>query len=192
MFTVGKYENDILAYEIPVDSSSNEPTQRTIVLALDESLTAQYAFEYAKNILLRPNDLVCIVNCMPTNSPPPLEYLDAGQMFLETGNFSEQQKYHEQHSKWLLKEYKKNLNQKCRLFSLVGDNRDEICRAATNLNADLVVVGSRDLTGLHRMFIGSTTDYLLHNLDIPVFVVKPPVNTEITPVLSNSKINKSD
>ena len=197
MFATGysSIENDIVSYEIPTENPIIT-TNRVVVLALDESLTAQYAFQYAKDKLLRPNDLVCLLNVMPTNSPPPLESLDVGAMFVDTGYLSEQQKYNEQHSKWLLKTYKKLLNNKTRLFSLVGDNRDEIVRACHNLHANLAILGSRDLSGLHRLFLGSTSDYCIHNLECPVFIVKPPEHVEVAPILSadttTNKSSKSD
>ena len=199
MFATGytKIDNDILTYEIPTASQVNLQTERTILIAVDESLTAQFAFRYAIDNVIRPTDQICIANVMPTNSPPPLESLDAGAMFIDTGYLDKQQVYNQHHSEWLLQQYELLLKgHKVRLFCLIGDNRDEICRAAVNLKSDLVVLGSRDLSGVHRMFLGSTSDYCIHNLDCPVFVVKPPESKEITPLLklgsNDTKLSKSD
>eukprot|EP00834_Sanchytrium_tribonematis_P004734 NODE_249_length_11770_cov_0.803530.p6 type:complete len:201 gc:universal NODE_249_length_11770_cov_0.803530:6398-7000(+) len=197
MFSTGYsgIDNDITVYELPAEKKDLLEIKRTILLAVDESITSQYAFDYARKNLLRSDDCVCLVNVMPTNSPPPLESLDVGAMFIDTGYLEEQQKYNADHSKWLLKRYESFLQKyKVRLFSLLGDNRDEICRAATNLKADMAILGSRDLTGLHRMFLGSTTDYCLHNIECSVYVVKPPESLEFDPILGsdNRSINKKE
>ncbi len=189
MFSTGysSINNDITAFEVPIEPKDIE-TNRVVMLALDESLTSQYALEYAKENVIKPTDLVCILNCMPTSTPPPIEALDAGAMFIDSGYLQEQQKYYDTHSKFILKAYAKVLpKNKIRLFSVMGDNRDEIVRASKNLKVDLLVIGSRDHASLQRFFLGSTSDYCIHNMDCPVFVVKPPHGQSIVPILPSTK-----
>jgi nucleotide-binding universal stress UspA family protein len=57
-----------------------------------------------------------------------------------------------------------------RLFA-VGDAAAEICRAAGNLPADLIVVGAHDRGWLSRLLLGSVSDDVVHRARCPVLVV---------------------
>ena len=52
-----------------------------------------------------------------------------------------------------------------------GQPAREILKAAGAISADLVVVGSRGLTGAGKWFFGSTAERLLRSTDVPVLVV---------------------
>jgi nucleotide-binding universal stress UspA family protein len=54
---------------------------------------------------------------------------------------------------------------------LEGHAADQIVKAATQENADLIVVGSRGLTGLTRLRLGSTARGVLHTAAASVLVV---------------------
>lgn len=47
-----------------------------------------------------------------------------------------------------------------------------ICKVADEVNADSIVMGSRGLGKVSRMFVGSTSDYVLHHANIPVTIVR--------------------
>ncbi len=49
----------------------------------------------------------------------------------------------------------------------------EILRAAEELEADLVVIGSKRHGALHNLVIGSTTAYVTAHSSVPVLVVRP-------------------
>ncbi|XP_073137849.1 uncharacterized protein [Henckelia pumila] len=57
---------------------------------------------------------------------------------------------------------------------LEGDPKEMICEAAEQMNADLIVVGSRGLGKIMRAFLGSVSDYVVHQAKCPVLIVKPP------------------
>ena len=48
-----------------------------------------------------------------------------------------------------------------------------ICKLAKSNNADVIITGQRGLGAIGRVFIGSTSDYVLHHAHIPVIVVPP-------------------
>jgi nucleotide-binding universal stress UspA family protein len=48
-----------------------------------------------------------------------------------------------------------------------------VCPAARDVKADLVVIGSRGLSGLERVMLGSTADRVLRSADVPVLTVHP-------------------
>lgn len=67
-----------------------------------------------------------------------------------------------------------------------GDVRDEIVdlsHAASHdmqQGVDLVIVGAREMGGLKRAFVGSTSDYVVHHCHCPVLVVKQRLTKEVT------------
>lgn len=57
---------------------------------------------------------------------------------------------------------------------LKGDTVETILDAATDLKADLVVVGTHGRTGLVRLLMGSVAERVLRRAPCPVLVVKSP------------------
>lgn len=55
-----------------------------------------------------------------------------------------------------------------------GDAAEEILRAAAELDADLIVMGTHGRTGLGRLFLGSVTEYVMPRAECPVLAVKTP------------------
>jgi nucleotide-binding universal stress UspA family protein len=56
---------------------------------------------------------------------------------------------------------------------LVGDPGHQILRVRAQSRADLLVIGTRDHSGLERLLLGSITDALMHNAGCPVVVARP-------------------
>ncbi|PUZ37014.1 hypothetical protein GQ55_9G084300 [Panicum hallii var. hallii] len=54
-----------------------------------------------------------------------------------------------------------------------GDAKEAICQAVEQMQAGLLVLGSRGLGKIKRAFLGSVSDYLSHHACCPVLVVKP-------------------
>jgi nucleotide-binding universal stress UspA family protein len=64
-------------------------------------------------------------------------------------------------------------------FSQISGNPGRIlCDMAENWQADLIVVGSRGLTGIKEMFLGSVSNYVTHHASCSVLIVHTPVKTD--------------
>ncbi|KAL3686114.1 hypothetical protein R1sor_004136 [Riccia sorocarpa] len=60
----------------------------------------------------------------------------------------------------------------CRAWIKQGDAKDVICREVHRLKPDILILGSRGLGPLQRMFVGGVSDYCAKKVDCPVLVIK--------------------
>ena len=65
---------------------------------------------------------------------------------------------------------------KAEFTQLTGNPGRMICELAHNWSADLILVGSRGLTGLKEMFLGSVSNYVTHHAPCSVLIVRTPIN----------------
>jgi nucleotide-binding universal stress UspA family protein len=61
---------------------------------------------------------------------------------------------------------------KAEAYIRVGYPFDEIVAMADHLNVDLIVIGSRGLSGMTRLLVGSTAQRVVEHAPCPVLVVK--------------------
>src|SRR5205085_6915293 len=52
-----------------------------------------------------------------------------------------------------------------------GNVAEEILKAAKNIHADIIVMGSHSRRGLEKILMGSVTEKVLHHSLIPLFIV---------------------
>jgi nucleotide-binding universal stress UspA family protein len=55
---------------------------------------------------------------------------------------------------------------------LHGDNGPKIVKFAQDKHFDLIVIGSRGMGSVKEIFLGSTSNYVVHKSKIPVLIVK--------------------
>jgi len=53
-----------------------------------------------------------------------------------------------------------------------GDDGVEIVRIAKRGNFDIIIIGSRGISVVKEIFIGGTSNYVLHKAPMPVLIVK--------------------
>ncbi len=56
-----------------------------------------------------------------------------------------------------------------------------ICESAQTWSADLILVGSRGLTGLKEMFLGSISNYVTHHAPCSVLIVREETDEVLSP-----------
>lgn len=54
----------------------------------------------------------------------------------------------------------------------IGEPKIEICQAAKDWDADVIIVGRRGLSGLQEMLLGSVSNYVVHHAPCSVMVVQ--------------------
>ncbi|TPX50688.1 hypothetical protein SeLEV6574_g00752 [Synchytrium endobioticum] len=156
-------------------------TTRTVVVALDTSPSSDYAFTWAVDNFIKPDtDLVVLINVRPVATIPGPYDMDftgitATVVQVQTDYLTQMEDHNRAASHALLQTYgvrlKKN-NIACKAIAMRGDPRDEIARKVSELNADVLVIGSRGLGPVKRTFLGSVSDYLVHHVHCAVLVVR--------------------
>ena len=53
-----------------------------------------------------------------------------------------------------------------------GNEGPKIVKFAQNQKSDLIVIGSRGMSIIKEMFLGSTSNYVIHKSKTPVVIVK--------------------
>ncbi|KAI8618970.1 hypothetical protein BC830DRAFT_1106241 [Chytriomyces sp. MP71] len=167
--------------------------ERVVAIAVDTSLYAEHAVNWAIANFLKHSDLVVLLNARPFVTPP-------GTIYMDVANYIDQQEaYQRSESHKLLRAYASLLKRHkfatkaialkgeskcfhaalCSTFDnyahcfFAGDVQDEIVRKVKEVNADILIIGSRGLGFLSRALVGSVSDYAVHQAHCPVLVVKP-------------------
>ena len=56
--------------------------------------------------------------------------------------------------------------------AVIGNAHDEIVRAVSDLGADLVILSTHGRRGVSRAILGSVADEVVHDVDVPVMIVR--------------------
>jgi len=163
-----------LVGESNVDPNSKS---RTVLIALDHSNHSAYAFEWAKeNLLNADTDLVVLVNVRPVAIGHASFYEDLSQLVRDIEDENRTSSHR------LLQHYGydlKRLGYLVRAISIRGDTRADTVRKAKEVDATVVVCGSRGLGTLQRAFLGSVSNYIVNHCSCPVLVIRPPIDSDL-------------
>jgi nucleotide-binding universal stress UspA family protein len=141
---------------------------KTILVALDGSEIAERVIKTLGYLVLSPNTNMILCHVFP--APESEIELPADRPQPDLPKFS----YF--HIEKQMQSYQERLSVKSELELVTGDPADEIIRLANIYKADLVVIGSRGLTGMNRIVQGSVSTQVMEAANCSVLVVKPARN----------------
>lgn len=141
-----------------------------ILVPVDGSPTSLAAVDQAANLAKTYGSKVTILLVITIDPFIGVEYISAQNQKADTLN----------HSQTMIQEIMEEAKQH---FAAQGINADtkvvegqeiykEIVRTATDLNADLVVIGSHGRTGIKKLVLGSVAQKVLGEIHLPVLVVR--------------------
>ncbi|KAJ1545062.1 hypothetical protein HK405_008174 [Cladochytrium tenue] len=137
---------------------------RTVLVPVDSSRFSEHALNWAVQNLVRPeSDLVVLLH---VRSDHALLAMPAG---MASDSRDDAVGAHKPDG----------LLFNVRGVSVKGDPRVEILKQATDLDADIVVVGCRGLGPLQSALLGSVSAHLVRNSSVPVVVVRASEDDEV-------------
>lgn len=145
----------------------------TILVALDVTADTSPAKHGLSNqvlqtlhqLQLEPETKIVLSHVVPTNQAEVEIVVDRPQADLERFPYTQIEKQ--------LQTYQKNLPCQSELEIVTGDPAEEILRLAKIYQADLIVIGSRGLTGIQKIVSGSVSSQIVEDAPCSVLVVKP-------------------
>lgn len=159
------------------------PGDRNIGIAVDYSPSSKSALQWALDNLADKGDRILIIHVNQSKAPESGQsqlWEKSGSPLIPLAEFREGN---------LSKQYELNPDaeildmldtaQRQKQLEVIakvywGDAREKLCDAVEDLKLDSLVMGSRGLGQLKRVFLGSVSNYVISNANCPVTVVKEP------------------
>ncbi|KAK2635195.1 hypothetical protein Ddye_029987 [Dipteronia dyeriana] len=152
--------------------------KKTVMVAIDESEFSRYALQWALEYL---HDTIANSHLILFTAIPVLDFsyiyastYGAAPHQLLTSMLDNQKK-----AAVALLETAKDMCAKHGIVaetrSEVGDPKEAICEAVEKLKIQLLVMGSQSRGTIQRAFLGSVSNYCVHNAKCPTLVVRKPV-----------------
>ncbi|KAM3171993.1 hypothetical protein ACTXT7_015465 [Hymenolepis weldensis] len=152
-----------------IEDGSNK---RRILFAIDESESCKHAFKWYADHIMLPGDEITFVHVME----PDIKSLGASSSSAEPGK-GQKKAFDEvmNKSKFLGISYitmAKTFKLEASAFLHVNTRPGRaILASAKNHNSNMIVMGSGGLGLVKRVFLGSVSDYVVHNSPIPVVII---------------------
>lgn len=137
---------------------------KTILVALDGSETSERVIQVLQELQLQPATKIILSQVIP----PPESDLE---LVADRPHIQSQDVPYRQIEKQM-ESYQANLPGESELEIVTGDPAEEIIRLANIYKADLIVIGSRGLTGVKRIIQGSVSSQVVEDAPCSVLVVK--------------------
>lgn len=138
---------------------------KTVVVALDGSDLSDRVIQSLEELQLQSATKVILSHVI---SPP-----DANQEIIADRPQTGAEGLPYLHLEKQLQSYQEQIPGESALEIVTGEPAEEIIRIANIYQADLIVIGSRGLTGVKRIIQGSVSSQVVENANCSVLVVKP-------------------
>ncbi|KMT05156.1 hypothetical protein BVRB_7g173040 [Beta vulgaris subsp. vulgaris] len=153
---------------------------RKIGLAMDFSKGSKAALKWAIDGLLRKGDTLFIIHVKHAQGLESrnLIWSTSGTPLVPLAEFCDPEVMHgygvqpEPDVLELLELISKQLEVTVLWKIYWGDAREKVCEAIGSLELDAMIMGSRGLSAIRRVLLGSVTSYVLEHATCPVTVVK--------------------
>lgn len=138
---------------------------RTILVAIDNSPSMEIMMNALKQLQLEPTTRVIFSHVVSTTAPDADPIADRPHP-----SSSEELAYWDIEN--YLRSYQKQLACPSDVEIVQGDPAEEIIRLSNIYKTDLIIIGSRGLTGLNRVLKGSVSSQVVADAHCSVWVVK--------------------
>jgi len=138
---------------------------KTIVVALDGSDLSEQVIQALQELQLQSTTKIILSHVVPPPESSLELVADRPQTDFEGLPYLHLEKQ--------LQSYQAKLLGESEIEIVTGDPAEEIIRLANIYQADLIVIGSRGLTGVKRIIQGSVSSQVVENAHCSVLVVKP-------------------
>ncbi|XP_052081180.1 stress response protein NhaX-like isoform X3 [Mytilus californianus] len=150
---------------------------KNVVIAMDGSEHSKYAFKWFVDNCRKEDDHVYIVHAVEMNE------------MISSQQFSSPYSFDPDVLASILKKEKERVTQELQQYAALltesgvdgtvksvhtSNPGDGIVKCAAELNAAIIVTGTRGLGKIRRTLIGSTSDYILHHAHVPVMICRHP------------------
>jgi nucleotide-binding universal stress UspA family protein len=136
---------------------------KTILVALDSSDLTHYVIQSLNELRIVPATKIVLTHVIPTSESDM-------EMVVDRPQTSEEPLY--RHIEKQLQVYQDQLACESEVEIVTGDPAVEIVRLAHIYRTDLIVIGTRGLTGLKRILEGSVSSQVVADAPCSVLVVK--------------------
>ncbi|MBF2067047.1 MAG: universal stress protein [Calothrix sp. C42_A2020_038] len=136
-----------------------------ILVALDDSEIADRVIETVNCLVLPSDSKVVLCHVFSTSNSLEERTADRPHPELSAIPYLQVEKQ--------LKSFQSQLTVDSEIELVSGDPAEEIIRLANIYKADLIVIGSRGLTGVKRIVQGSVSSQVVEDASCSVLVVKP-------------------
>lgn len=146
---------------------------RKILVAIDGSDQAKYAFDWYLENVHKDGDHVVLAHCAEYNTN--LGFPGANPDIEKINQFCEEVKKRSQEIELLTNSYMDILRAKkinAKLTLLDGKPGESIVNACKKEEVNHIIMGTRGLGTIRRTFLGSVSEYLVHHCDVPITIVR--------------------
>jgi nucleotide-binding universal stress UspA family protein len=149
---------------------------KKVLIAIDDSPTAEHAAKYGCDIARKFNAAVGLVNIVEPAYLPQMTGVDPimgmpmqGIGMEETELMDIQKQQSENTVDHMIKKFAGDLQ--VSHFTEYGTTADGIIKCSKEFGADLIVIGTHSRTGLDRFLSGSISEHVVRHSEVPVLVV---------------------